>query len=51
MIDGLALASRAIGDATRRDLASEWTGPEPAAPQTPLPVRRDTGRRMVVRKP
>lgn len=51
MIDGSALASRAIGDATRRELASEWAGPEPAASQTRLPVQHDTGRRMVVRKP
>lgn len=51
MIGGSALSSRAIGDVSRRDLASEWAGPEPAAPQTPLPVRRESNRRMVVRKP
>ena len=51
MIDGSPLSARALGDATRRELASEWVGPDPSAPQTPLPVRRDAGRRMVVRKP
>lgn len=51
MIDGSPLSARALGDATRRELASEWPGPEPAATQTPLPVRPDTRRRMVVRKP
>lgn len=51
MIGGSALSARALGDAARRDLASEWAGPEPAAPQTPLPVQADGDRRMVVRKP
>lgn len=51
MIDGSALSARAPGDVARRDLASEWAGPEPAATQTPLPAPPDTGRRMVVRKP
>lgn len=51
MIDGSALAARAIGDAARRDLASEWAGPEPAAPQTPLPLVRETARRVTLRKP
>ena len=51
MIDGSPLSSRALGDATRRDLASEWPGPEPAAKQTPLPAPPDSRRRMVVRKP
>ena len=40
MIDGSAPGSRAIGDASRRDLASEWTGPEPAAPQAPFDPTR-----------
>lgn len=48
---GIAMASRAIGDVTRRNLASEWGGPEPAATQTPLPVPRETPRRKTVRKP
>lgn len=30
MIAGAALGSQAIGDVTRRALACEWTGPEPA---------------------
>jgi hypothetical protein len=51
MIDGSALAARAIGDAARREIASEWAGPEPAAAQTPLPVPRETRRRMIVRNP
>ena len=51
MTDGSALSSRALGDGSRRTLASEWAGPEPAAPQTPLPVRREAERRIIVRKP
>ena len=51
MIGGSARASRAIGDAARRALASEWGGPEPAAPQTPLPVERQVPRRIAVRRP
>ena len=51
MMDGSALAARAIGDAARRDLASEWAGPEPAAPQTVLPLAREAARRVTLRKP
>lgn len=54
MIDGSALAARAIGDAARRDLASEWGGPEPGAERSALQgvrVVRETGRRVTVRKP
>ncbi len=54
MIPGSALASRAIGDAARRDLASEWGGPEPGAersPQQGVAVVREAGRRVTVRKP
>ncbi|HTG38780.1 hypothetical protein OVY29_12115 [Sphingopyxis sp. SE2] len=51
MIDGSALAARAIGDVARRDLASEWAGPEPAAPQTALPLAREAPRRVTVRRP
>lgn len=51
MIDGSALAARAIGDVARRDLASEWAGPEPAAPQTALPPVREAVRRVTLRKP
>jgi len=51
MTGGSALSSRAISDATRRDMASEWGGPEPAAVQSPLPIRRRTDRRVTVRKP
>lgn len=51
MTDGSALSARALGDAARRDLASEWTGPEPAAPQTPIPLPREAARRLIVRKP
>lgn len=51
MTDGAALSSRALGAATRRDLASEWSGPEPAATQVPLPIVREAVRRVIVRKP
>ncbi len=51
MMPGSALASRAIGDVTRRDLASEWAGPEPAAAQTSLPIAPEAARRVVLRKP
>ncbi len=51
MMGGAALASRAIGDAARRDIAPAWGGPEPAAPQMPLPAVRESTRRMRVRKP
>jgi hypothetical protein len=51
MIDGSALSARAIGDVARRDLASEWAGPEPAAPQTALPLAREAPRRVTVRRP
>lgn len=50
-MDGSAVAARAIGDAARRDLASEWTGPEPAAPQTAPQLARETARRVTLRKP
>lgn len=51
MMGGSALSARALGDVARRELASEWAGPEPAAVQTPLPVAPDRRRRVVVRKP
>lgn len=51
MIAGSALGSRAIADETRRDLASEWGGPEPAAPQTAIPAERQPPRRVTLRKP
>lgn len=54
MIDGSALASRAIGDAARRELASEWGGPEPGADRSAprmMRVVREPGRRVTVRKP
>jgi hypothetical protein len=54
MIDGLALAARAIGDAARRELASEWGGPEPDARRRPpraIPVIPESARRVTVRKP
>lgn len=50
-MDGGALASRAIADAARRELASEWGGPEPAASQAVMPVAREAARRVIVRKP
>lgn len=54
MIAGAAIASRAIGDAARRDLASEWGGPEPdggRGPAQSVQVVREPGRRVTVRKP
>lgn len=45
------MGSRAISDVTRRDLASEWPGPEPAAPQMAVPVAREAARRVIIRKP
>lgn len=51
MTDGTALAARAIGDVARRDLPSEWAGPEPAALQTAPPLVREAPRRVTPRKP
>ncbi|HEY0596712.1 hypothetical protein [Sphingopyxis sp.] len=54
MIAGSALGSRAIGDVARRDLASEWGGPDPGAGRSPRQrarILRETGRRVSVRKP
>lgn len=51
MIGVGAISAHAIGDATRRALASEWAGPEPAARQTPLAIEPADDRRAVVRKP
>lgn len=51
MMGGSALSSRALSDAARRDLASEWGGPGPAATQVALPLVRETARRVTVRKP
>jgi hypothetical protein len=51
MIGGAALASRAIGDVARRDLASEWGGPAPAPSGDALPVARQPTRRVTPRKP
>lgn len=54
MSPGAALASRAIGDAARRDLVSEWGGPEPAAGRSVsrgIAIIRDASRRVAVRKP
>ena len=54
MIDGSALASRAIADSARRELPSEWGGPEPGADRSPpqeMRVIPEPGRRVTVRKP
>ena len=50
MIGGEALGARAIGDVARREMASEWGGPAPAA-EGAMVVSRDTDRRAVVRTP
>lgn len=51
MMGGSALSSRALSDAARRELASEWSGPEPATAQAMPPPVRESARRIVVRKP
>lgn len=51
MIDGSALASRALSDTAPRELASEWGGPEPSSPYGTMPVAREPGRRVTPRKP
>lgn len=51
MMDGRAIGAGAIGDATRRDIAASWGGPDPRARQAALPIRREAGRRMIIRKP
>lgn len=53
MTAGGAIGSRAIGDGGRRDLATEWGGPDPsAAPAHERAFRRGRElRRMMVRKP
>lgn len=51
MIGGSSLSSRAIGDGTRRALASEWGGPEPATHPMRRPVVGQDRRRLIVRKP
>lgn len=51
MTGGSALSSRAIGDVARRDLTSEWGGPEPAGPQAAIPAERQPPRRVTLRKP
>lgn len=51
MIGGSALASRALSDAGRRDMASEWGGPAPVAAQSNIPIAPETVRRLTVRKP
>ncbi len=54
MIGGAALSARGLSDAARRDLASEWGGPEPGAarrPEQAVRIIRDAGRRVTVRKP
>lgn len=50
-MDGSALAARSIGDVARRDLASEWAGPDPATVQTVPPLAREAARRVTLRKP
>lgn len=51
MIGGSALSSRAIGDATRRDLSIAWGGPESAPPQAKIRIIGDADRCVAVRKP
>ncbi|MDO9370732.1 MAG: hypothetical protein Q7T68_19390 [Sphingopyxis sp.] len=54
MIAGSALGSRALSDTTRRNLASEWGGPDPAAVRRAgqnLNPARERGRRVTMRKP
>lgn len=54
MIGGAALSARALSDAARRDLASEWGGAEPGAarrPEQTVRIVRDAGRRAIVGRP
>jgi hypothetical protein len=54
MMGGSAMGSRAIGDVARRDLASEWGGPETGAERRPPQAVRvipEPSRRVTVRKP
>ena len=53
MTAGGAIGSRAIGDGGRRDLPTEWGGPDPSAAQAQERASRRgrDERRMAVRKP
>ena len=51
MMDGSALAARAIGDAARRDLPSEWAGPAPPGAPTAPPPAREGARGGLLHKP
>lgn len=51
MSPGSAIAARATGDVSRRDMASEWGGPEPAAPHVAVALPREAPRRVMLRKP
>ncbi|NIJ39322.1 hypothetical protein FHR22_004069 [Sphingopyxis panaciterrae] len=54
MIAGAALGSRAIGDVTRRALACEWTGPEPAGQRDAAraeAIPKASDRRVTPQKP
>ena len=54
MIGGAALSARALSDAARRDLSSEWGGPEPGTARRAeqfIRIARDAGRRVTIRKP
>jgi hypothetical protein len=49
---GSALASRPVSDAARRDLPSEWAGPEPSRGTVSTDNSpRTIVRRVIVRKP
>lgn len=51
MIGGSALSARAIGDASRRDLASSWSGPDPRLAPAVARPERERARRAIVHKP
>ncbi|SNT06033.1 hypothetical protein [Sphingopyxis indica] len=51
MIGGAALSARAIGDASRRELASSWGGPDPRLAPTVARPPRERVRRLMLHKP
>lgn len=51
MIAGSALSARAIADAARRALASEWGGPETDIVRSRIAMAQERARRVTIRKP
>ena len=51
MIGRAALSAQAIGDASRRELASSWGGPDPRLARTVARPARERIRRLTLHKP